>query len=293
MVQSRVKMYFAWMAMAVAGVTGVAASAQEHAPAPSGPAPVLVTVREMLKPGEEATHAKLEAEYAAVLDAGKGSQYYLGMGAISGKQEAVFVSGYSSLEEMSNVHDYDETMMGAKLDSLDKEHSGTLAGMETTIWKLRPGLSNPDMVNLGKMRYMELIQIHVKLGHAAEFASVIEHIKQGWMKVDPDFHYVIYEQAYGDATDDSYLVMIAVKSLADLDKHHAKVAEYQKGVGEEAHKHMLDFESADYNSTVSNLFVFTPSMSRLPESWTQDDLAFWKPKLTTAVGNKKAAENEK
>lgn len=278
-----------WMAMVVVGATAVAASAQEHAPMPSGPAPVLVTVREIVKPGEEAAHAKLEAEYAAVLDAGKGSAYYLGMGAITGKEETVFVSGYSSLEEMSDVHDYDETMMGAKLDPLDKEHSATLAGMETTVWKLRPGLSNPDMVSLGKMRYMELTQIHVKLGHSAEFVEVVKRIKQGWMKADPDFHYVVYQQAYGDATDDSYLVMIAAKSLGDFDKHQAKVGEFHKGVGEDAHKEMLEFQRSDYNSTVSNLFVFTPAMSRLPESWMKDDLAFWKPKAVVAAPSKKGA----
>ena len=289
MVQSRVRTLGMWMAMVVAGTTAVAASAQDHAPAPNGPAPVLVTVREMVKPGEEAEHAKLEAEYGAVLDAGKGSEYYLGMGAITGKQEEVFVSGYSSLEEMSDVHDYDETMMGAKLDGLEQRHNATLAGMETTVWKLRPGLSNPDMVSLGKMRYMELTQIHVKLGHGAEFADVVKHIKQGWMTGDPDFHYVVYQQAYGDGADDTYLVMIAAKSLGDFDKHQAKVGEFHKGVGEDAHKEMLEFQRSDYNSTVSNLFVFTPAMSRLPESWMTDDLSFWKPKAAVAATAKKAA----
>ncbi len=289
MVQFRLKTWVTWMAMVVVGATAVAASSQEHAAAPHGPAPVLVTVREIVKPGEEAAHAKLEAEYGAVLDAGKGSEYYLGMGAITGKQEVVFVSGYSSLEEMSDVHDYDETMMGAKLDGLEQEHNATLAGMETTVWKLRPGLSNPDALSLGKMRYMELTQIHVKLGHSAEFTDVMKQVEQGWMKVDPDFHYVVYQQAYGDATDDSYLVLIATKSLGDFDKHHAKVGAYQKSVGAAAHKQMQEFESADYDSTVSNLFVFTPAMSRMPESWTKDDLSFWKPKAVVAAPAKKAA----
>lgn len=289
MVQSGVRKSIAWMAVAMVGLTAVAARAQEHAPEPNGPAPVLMTVREMLKPGEEATHAKLEAEYAAVLDAGKGSEYYLGMGSITGTQQTVFLSGYASLEEMSDVHDYDETMLGEKLDVLDKQHSGTLAGVDTAVWRLREGLSNPDMVSLGKMRYMELIQIHVKLGHGAEFTDVFKHIKQGWMKADPDFHYVVYQQMFGEATDDSYLVVIAVKSLGDLDKHHAKVATYRKGVGAEAYKQMLEFETADYKSTVSNLFVFTPSMSRLPESWTKDDAGFWKPKVAAVAPVKKAA----
>jgi hypothetical protein len=31
-------------------------------------------------------------------------------------------------------------------------------------------------------------------------------------------------------------------------------------------------------------------MSRLPESWTKDDLEFWKPKPTVAVPAKKAVK---
>ncbi len=292
MIQSRVRKSIAWMAMAAAGVTAATVvRAQEHDSAPNGPAPILVTVREMLKPGEEAAHARLEAEYAAVLDAGRGSQYYLGMGAITGAPQTVFLSGYSSLEEMSEVHDDDETLMGEKLDSLDMDHSGTLSGMDTAIWRLRPELSNPGTVNLARMRFIELIHIHVKLGHSTEFAEVTRHIKEGWMKADPDFHYSIYRQIFGSARDDSYLIVIAMKSLADLDKHHSMAAEYQKGLGEDVHKKMLEVESADYNSTESNLFVFNPSMSRLPESWTKDDLEFWKPKPrpVTAVPAKKPA----
>ncbi len=289
MVQFRVRILLACLAITAGGVTAVAAQTQEHAPEPSGPAPVLMTVREMLQPGAEATHAKLEAEYAATLDAGKGKQYYLGMGSITGKQQTVFISGYSSLEEMSEVHDQDDTALGEKLASLDEAHSGTLAGVDTAIWRLRPELSNPGVENLAKMRFIELIQIHVKLGHSAGFADVIKNIKEAWMKTDPNFHYSLYQQTFGSSTDDSYMLIIAMKSLADLDKHHSMAAEYKKALGEEVQKHMLEFVSANYNSTESNLYVFTPSMSRLPENWTKDDQDFWKSKPVTAVPAKKAA----
>ncbi len=290
MVQSQLWKCVVWTAIGAAGTTVITARAQEHDSVPTGPAPILMTVREIPQPGAEAAHAKLEAEYAAALDAGKGSQYYLGMGAITGTPQTVFLSGYSSLEEMSEVHDHDDAIMGEKLANLDEDHSGTLAGVDTAIWRLRPGLSNPDIVNLAKMRFIELIHIHLKLGHGAEFANVIKQIREAWIKADPDFHYSIYQQTFGNSTDDSYLVVIALKSLADLDKHHSKLAVYQKGLGEDVQKHMMEFESADYNSTETNLFVFTPSMSRLPESWIKDDLDFWKPKPTVAVPAKKAVK---
>ncbi len=293
MVQPRIRQHIACMAIAMVGVTAVAVSAQEHPPTPSGPAPVLVTAREMLKPGYEAEHARLEAEYLAVLNAGNGSEYYLGMGAISGKQQVMFLSGYSSLEEMADVHDYNETMLGEKLAKIDSEHGATLAGVNTDIWRLRPELSNPDIVDLGKMRFMELTRIHVKLGHSPEFTDMLKQIKAGWMKTDPDFHFLLYQQVFGNSKDDSYLVVIAVKSLADLDKHHLTMAKFQQELGENAYKQMLDFESANYDSTASNLYVFTPSMSRLPESWIKDDLEFWRPKPIAEVPAKKSATTQK
>lgn len=294
MVQFRLRKCVVWLGVAAAGMTAVAACAQEHGPAPNGPAPILVTVREMVKPEAAAAHASLEAEYAAAMDAAKAKQYYLGMGEISGSAESMFLSGYSSLEEMADVHDYDETMIGDKLDGLEADHNATLLGTETSIWRLRPELSNPSPENLAKMRFMDLIRIHVKLGHDTEFAEVTKQIGEGWMKTDPDFHYVIYQQIFGNTKDDSFLVAIPIKSLADLDKHQSLAAEYQKGVGDEIHKHILAIESADYNSIESNLYVFTPSMSRLPESWTKDDLDFWKPKpvATQAVPAKKAGSGK-
>lgn len=290
MLEFRARKLVVWLAITAGSVTGVPAQTQGQNPTPSGPAPVLMTVREMLQPGAEAAHSELEAEYAAALDAGKGSQYYLGMGAITGTPQTVFLSGYSSLEEMAKVHDQDEATMGEKLARLDEEHSGTLAGMDTAIWRFRPGLSNPGTTNLAKMRFMDLVHIHLKLGHSAEFADVIKHFREGWMKADPDFHYSIYEQIFGNSTDDSYLVVVAAKSLADIDKHHSMVAVYRKSLSEDVQKRMLDFEGADYNSIESNLYAFTPSMSRLPPSWTKDDAEFWKPKPAATVPAKKAVK---
>jgi hypothetical protein len=287
--QSRVRKCIGWLAIAAAGAAPVALHAQERDSVPTGPAPILVTVRETPKPGEEAAHAQLEAKYTSTLDAGNASQYYLGMGGITGAQQTVFLTGYSSLEEMSEVHDADDAALGEKLDSLDTDHGRTLAGVDTAIWRLRPDLSNPDAVNLAKMRFMEMIHIHLKLGHGTEFAEVNRHIKEGWMKADPNFHYTIYQQIFGSATDDSYLVVIAMKSLADLDKHHSLVAAFQKSLGEDVRKRTLEVEGADYNSTESNLFVFTPSISRLPESGTKDDLAFWKPKASLTAPAEKPA----
>jgi hypothetical protein len=172
-----------WMAIVAAGATSVAVRAQEHDSAPSGPAPILVMVRETPKPGEEASHAQLEAQYAAALDAAKGSQYYLGMGAITGAPQAVFLTGYASLTEIADVHDYNETTIGDKLDGLAMDHSASLSGVDTAVWRLYPELSNPGTVNLAKMRFMELTQIHVKPGYATEFAEVAKHIREGWSRL--------------------------------------------------------------------------------------------------------------
>jgi hypothetical protein len=273
------------MAVTAATISGLAA--QEQNSAPSGPAPILMTVSEVVQPGAEAAHARLEAEYAATLEAGQGSQFYLGMEAITGAPQMVFLSGYASLEEMADVHDQDEGALGEKLAGLEEQHSATLAGTVTAIWRLRPELSNPNTANLAAMRYMDVIHIHVKLGHSAEFAEIIKNFKDGWMKADPDFHYSLYQQIYGGSMDDSYMLVIAVKSLADLDKHHSLVPQFRNNLGEDARKRMHDFESTSFNSIDSNLFAFAPSMSRLPQSWTKGDADFWNPQPAAAVPAKK------
>lgn len=280
----------ACMAIVASAAIGLAARAQQNS-APSGPSPVLVTVREVPQPGAEADHAALEAQYASALNASKAAEYYLGMGAITGKQQTLFLSGYASLEQMAAVHNFDEFTLGEKLAGLDQQHSELLADQNTAIWLFRPLLSNPNPANLAQMRFMEMIHIHVRLGHAAEFAQVTEQMRDAWAKTDPDFHFSVYQQIYGSATDDSYLIVIPVKSLADIDHHHSLVGKYSQSLGEQAQKQMLDFVRQNYNSTESNLFAFTPAMSRLPASWTKTDADFWTPKPAAAPAKQAAKAN--
>ena len=267
---------------------GLAAGAQQK-PTPSGPSPVLVTVSEVPQPGAEDEHAALEAQYASVLNANKAAQYYLGMGAITGKPQTLFLSGYASLEQMADVHNFDEFTLGEKLAGLDQQHNELLADANTAIWLFRPMLSNPTPANLAQMRFMEMIHIHVRLGHAAAFAQVTEQMRDAWAKTDPDFHFSVYQQIYGSATDDSYLIVIPVQSLAQIDHHHSLVGKYSQSLDEQAQKQMLDFVRQNYVSTESNLFAFTPAMSRLPASWTKGDTDFWTPQ-PAATPTKPAAK---
>ncbi len=276
--------------MAIAALATATAYAQQKNMVPSGPSPILVTVSEQLQPGAEAAHAALESEYVAALNAGKANQYYLGMGALTGRQQTLFLSGYASLEQMTDVHNQDEAILGEKLDGLGQQHSETLAGSNTAIWQFRPLLSNPTPANLAQMRFMEMIHIHVKLGHGAEFADILQQMRDEWLKADPDFHFSVYQQIYGTTKDDSYLVVIPVQALAQLDRHRSLVGKYQKGLSEAAQKHMLDFERANYDSTESNLFAFTPAISRLPASWTKNDADFWTPTPMAPAPAKKPAK---
>lgn len=84
---------------------------------------------ETVQPGAEAARAKLETYNAAALDTGKANQYYLGMGEQSSVCcRPVFLSGYSSREEIADVHD-----LAAASDA-----------------------SNPGAINLVVMRFAEV-----------------------------------------------------------------------------------------------------------------------------------------
>ena len=274
-------------AMLVAAAGAGAQQMQSYDAATSGAPAVLVSVHEFVQPGAEAAHARLEHDYANVLDAGKGEQYYLGLGSVSGSPRAVFLSGYSSMAEMAEVHKYDYDKMGDRLSEIDEAHADTVRDVDTTIWRLRPDLSTSGTVNMAQMRYAELVEVHVKVGYAAEFDQISQHIKEGWAKADPNFQYSVYEENFGNSTDDAYMVVVAMKSLGDLDKHHDMVAQYRSALGDETHKKMIAMEREAYDGVESNLLVFAPSMSRLPEGWTKYDTEYWKPKPTSPAPMKK------
>lgn len=258
-----------------------------------GPPKVLFTTREFVKPGNGMAHAKTEAAAAAALAAAKGSTYYLTLGSITGEPRIVSLSGYDTMADVENT--YEATMkipgLAEKLDRIGEEDGALLTSSSSAIWRLREDLSSPTHVNIAEMRMAELVQIVTKPGHSEDFERVAKNVIGAWDKADPSYHAAVYEMDFGHHDGPTYLVIIPMKSMARLDAMHGEHDAFMKALGEDASKRDGEAARSAWVSSESNLFVFSPRMSYVPESWVKTDPTFWKPKPMMAP--KKAEKEDK
>jgi hypothetical protein len=87
----------------------------------------------------------------------------------------------------------------------------------------------------------------------------------------------VYEALYGQE-DVTYLVIIPMKSAAEIDKSMEQDKQFAEAMGEDGMKKLSELESSAVEFTQSNLFQFSPAMSYPPDAWVKADPDFWKPK---------------
>ena len=253
--------------------------AQDATATMMGPPPILMTVREYPKLGMERQHVQKEMEQIAIVRAAKFNLYTLALRSITGDApRVVFLTGYESMANIATAHEELGKMPDiAKLDKLIDEDEAMLDKTNTAIWRFKPELSSSAPVDMASMRMAVMVQIVTKEGHSDDFESAAKKIIAGWTATDPTYTALIYASVYGGAEAPSYLVILPIKSLSELDKRHEMVDAYHKAVGEEGMKELKKAPES-YLSDGANLFAFAPRMSYVPESWLKEAPDFWTPK---------------
>ena len=260
-----------------------------------GPPKVLYTTREYVKPGKGMAHMKSEAAMAAAMGAAKSPLYALALSSITGEPRVVFLSGYDNMADVETKYMAAMKLAGleSKLDAMNETDGALVDSEASSLWRLREDLSSKTTVNVAEMRMMQLVQIEMKPGHGNDFETVAKRVVAAWAKTDPSYSLAIYEMAYGHATGPVFLVILPMKSMAFLDRIHDEHDAYMKALGDEDMKGDREIARNDYLASQSNLLVFSPRMSYVPESWVKADPAFWNPKpkaMTMPMKKAPAAE---
>jgi hypothetical protein len=260
---------------------------------PMGPPKVLYTQREFVKPGKGMAHGKSEAAVASAMAAAKSPLYALALASITGEPRVVFLSGYDSMADVETTYMSAMKLPGleSKLDAMNETDGALVESENSALWRLREDLSSKNPVNIATMRMAQLVQVETKPGYGIEFEKVAKRVIGAWAKTDPSYSVAIYEMAYGHAAGPVFLVILPMKSMAFLDKVNDEHDAFVKALGEEDLKGDREIARTAYLSSQSNLFVFSPRMSYVPESWVKADPTFWNPK-PKAMPMKKAADGQ-
>jgi len=259
------------------------------------PPNILVVTREFLKPGKGGSpHEKTESAFIQAMSAAKWSTtHYIGTDALSGPTRSVFFTPYDSYAawEKDNLGVMANTSLSAALDRAFIADGELLSAVETNVFHYREDLSyHADQVNVAQMRYFEAISFKAKPGHEMEWEAIDKMYVENYGKADPNAHWSVYEQMFGRNSGGVYVVLIPLKSLAEIDASFASDKKFFDQLGESGIKKMAEMSAASTESVESNLLQFNPKISYPTDNMVKTDPGFWKPKPVAAPAKKPDAK---
>ena len=251
------------------------------------PAPkVLQIYREMVKPGHNAAHEKVEAGWPKAYRASKTPAHYLAMTSMTGANEAWYVAGYDSYEAWekqikAEMADPVLTAETTRLSTADGEH---LDGWRSLTLLFREDLSLRPALNIGSYRYMTIVTVRVRPGLQSKFGDARKVIKAAHEKAGLKDYYSVFEVQSG-MVGPTYMIFIPLKSLKETDEGRAShaAAAYQEALGgEEGNKKLAELNAAAIISNENAIFAFSPKMSNPPDNFATGNAEYWNPKPMAA-----------
>jgi hypothetical protein len=255
----------------------------------SGPPKLLWIFVEEIKPGKGSAHERVEAGYAQAFRDAKTTPY-LAMTSITGRSEVWFVTAFDSYEawEKETQSIEKNAKLTAALARLDEQDAPFRTNQRSLVARYREDLSYNASINLGEMRYFQIITYRVRPGHNAAFEEARRMSKEFHEKAKVNEHFAIFQVESG-TLGPTYILILPRKSLKDIDDDpHTKA--YQDAVGDDGRKKLAKMTAEDVLSVENSIFAFSARMSYPREDLVKADPAFWKPKpLARTPGPKREA----
>jgi hypothetical protein len=240
--------------------------------------PVLQITREYVKPGKTGAHEKSEIAFARGMSDGKVKDRYYALTSQSGPSRALFVSSYASFAAMEEARKEmdSNSALSATLDRLDSADGELLSETDSSTWFRRDDLSLNTGYRVGS-RYESFSLFTIRPGHLSEWEELVKLVIEGYKKGVPEAHWGTYQQAYG-SPGGAFLVLITIRSGAELDSNFASDKKFTDAMGEEGMKKLEKLEASCVESRQTNLFRINPAMSYPPDALVQAEPDFWKVK---------------
>jgi hypothetical protein len=267
--------------MCVLAGCAVTLQAQGGGEGATSPPKVLVVSREFLKPGKGGSpHERTESAFVQAFTAAKWPTHYLGTDALTGVIRSVFFIGYDSFEawEKDTKAIYGNPTLAAALDRAFTADGDLLTAYENNVFSYREDLSYHASVNIGQMHYFEVVSFKTKPGHEMEWEQIDKMYVENYGKADPNAHWATYQAMFGHNVGGVYVVIIPLRSLAEVDAGMSTDMKFMQQLGESGMKKMMELSASSTESVESNLLAFNPKISYVADAWVKADPGFWKPK---------------
>jgi hypothetical protein len=239
----------------------------------------LSIVREQVKTGRAAEHARWEAGWPTALEKAKSPYNYLALVSLTGPAEVWYVSPFGSqaaFGEMMALEDRDAALR-AELDRLRRGDAEFVSEIRELHAVARPEMSHGTFPDMAAMRFFEITTFRVKPGHAPAFAAAAKAYAAAVGRSASSASWRTYEVVAG-APDGTYLVFSSVPTFADFDKMMTEGEAAMKGLTFEERTTLTKYSTEASLGTTTNRFRVDPGQSYVPAETRQKDPSFWMPK---------------
>jgi hypothetical protein len=261
---------------AAQGTTGKTAQAQN-----SEPPAVMGIIRESIKEGHSAAHEKVEADWAGAIRKRNLPFHSLALTAMTGPSEVWFLLPSKSFAEIEQAgQEMQKAGLRAEIDMLEAR-DGELRSNSRTMYAIyRKDMSyHPELVNVGKTRYVGVTTFRLKLGHEGDLMEGSKKFIDANDKAGVKSPTVAYQVIAG-APDGMFLFMEPMESLKTMDEMPARDKAVREAMGNEEFQQLMKGAGDVFTSIEYSMFAVNPKMSYVSKETEDVDPAFWRPKMT-------------
>jgi hypothetical protein len=248
------------------------------------PPPVLLIVREDIKPGKMPAHNIHSANFARIFRQLQTPSYRIAMVPVAGSEnEVIYITALETFKEMEETgRDTDKKMstvsgaMRSELDRLDREAPDLHAGMRDMFAVYRPELSYDAGVDIRQMRYFAITTVRVRPGQDDQYAEYVRNLTNAARtKAKAELHIAAFQVIAGSPST-TYMFFRPMKSLAEYDLRIGPRVREAMSDDQKKKADKLAGETVVFSET--SVYAFNPQMSYVPKDFVAGDPTFWTPK---------------
>lgn len=249
-----------------------------------GPPPVLLIVREEIKPGKMPAHNRHSASFVEIFGRLQTPSYRIAMLPVAGSEnDVLYITALESFAQMERMQQETDKKMAAatgptraELDRLEREAPDLHAAMRDMFTVYRPELSFDPGVDITKMRYMAVTTVRVRPGQDDQYAEYVRNVVNvARTKAKAELHVAAFQVIAGSPTT-TYMFFRPMKSLAEYDLRIG--ARVREGMSDDQKKKADKMAGESIVFSETSVYAFAPALSHVPKDFAAGDPTFWNPK---------------
>jgi hypothetical protein len=239
--------------------------------------PSMVTIiREEVKVGRAADHAKIEAGWPAAFGKANSPDYYLAMVSTTGTPEAWYIipsASNAAYGESMSRYDKDAAMT-AELARLSRADAEVLNNTRTIQAMARTDLSMGAFPDLAKQRFWEITTFRLRAGHEGDFEAAAKAYIAAAQRAAPGTQFRTYEVIAG-MPQPTYIIFSSVGSYGEFDRMFQDGVKTMQDFTADERTTMQKFSTDGLINSETNRFRLDPKQSYVSRETRATDTAFW------------------